>query len=762
MEAASGRSKHDSVRDLPTSRRRLAIYLLAAARVLVGAADVPEAAQRLLAMIGDSEGWCAGAFWLADESGDKLRCVEVWCPSERPAPDFARACRSATVTRGVGLAGRVWVSGRSVVVTDVGRDDDVRRDPRVERESFRAVAAVPVAAGADVIGVIELFGTAPRDPDPLLGEVLASVAGQLAEFVRRTAAEKARARAEERLRTVVGSAPVILFGFDREGRFTLGEGRGFAAAGLRMEDLAGRSLFEVYRHAPRVIEHARRALAGEAFTATVEFDRGPGAGGGPRVYETRYNPVFDEHGRVAEVIGVATDVTDRANAERALRRSEAQLLEADRLASLGALSAGVAHEINNPLAYVLLNIDLVIRELESRPTASIPAAAGHDAPAHPRSPQPPRPAGRSLADLAARLREARSGVERVRLIAQDLKSFSRVDTERRAPVDVRGVLDSSIDIAGNEIRHRARLVRDYRDVPPVEADPSRLGQVFLNLLVNAVQAMSDEGAARNEIRVSTGVDASGRVVVTIADTGAGIPRALLDRIFEPFFTTKPPGVGTGLGLAICKSIITSLGGQISVESAVDRGTTFRVVLPACAEPARVAAPAHDGGRPSTPPFGHRWSLSAGKSAVPEPRPSPPPADPAPRRPLGSALASRRARVLIVDDEPVLANALGRSIEPEHDVVVLSSGRDALDLLRRDDRFDVILCDLIMPAVTGMDLFEELRRTKPALAERIVFMTGGTFTPRTREFLATVRNPTLDKPFELSALSVLLRARARAR
>src|SRR5262249_10915521 len=153
----------------------------------------------------------------------------------RPAPEFERACRAATVTRGVGLAGRVWVSGRSVVVTDIGRDEDVRRDPRVERESFRAVAAVPVAAGAEVIGVLELFSTAPRDSDPLLGEVLASVAGQLAEFVRRTAAEKALARAQERLRTVVGSAPVILFGFDRAGRFTLGEGRGFVAAGIRME-----------------------------------------------------------------------------------------------------------------------------------------------------------------------------------------------------------------------------------------------------------------------------------------------------------------------------------------------------------------------------------------------------------------------------------------------------------------------------------------------------------------------------------------------
>jgi PAS domain S-box-containing protein len=721
MGTAPGRTAHDSAKDLPTSRRRLAIYLLAAARVLAGARDVPEAARRLLSMIGEAEGWCAGVVWLGAEGGDRLRCAEVWCPPERPAPEFEALCRAGSVTRGVGLPGRVWVSGRTAVVTDVHRDEDVRRDPRVERESFRAVAAVPIATDVEVVGVIELFGTAPREADPLQGEVLASVAGQLAEFVRRLAAEQALARTQEQLRTVVGNAPVILFGFDREGRFTMGEGRGASAAGLRMEDFAGRSIFELYRDVPAMVENARRALGGEAFTATVELDRSAD-GGACRVYETRYNPIFDARGQVAEVIGVATDVTDRANAERALRRSEAQLVEADRLASLGALAAGVAHEINNPLAYVLLNIDLVIRALEEDGAAPrAPAVAGEQA----------------RADLAARLREARAGVDRVRLIAQDLKAFSRVDSERRTPIDVRRVLDSSIDIAASEIRHRARLVRAYQDVPAVEADPSRLGQVFLNLLVNAVQAMDEDGPARHEIRVGTSVNDAGRVVVTIADTGSGIPPALLERIFEPFFTTKPAGVGTGLGLAICRSIVTSLGGEIQVDSEPGRGTRFHVVLPAV--PGASAA----AGRASPVPA---------EPAAPPPRPSPPASAPAPRR----------ARVLVVDDEPVLASALGRSIEPDHDVVVRSDGREALDLLRRDDRFDVILCDLIMPAVTGMDLYEELRRTKPALAARIVFMTGGTFTPRTREFLANVPNPTLDKPFDLTALKTLLRARARVR
>ena len=714
VEPASTRATSDAAKDLPTSRRRLAIYLLAAAHVLASAGDVPEAAHRLLAMIGDSEGWCAGAVWLMVEGSDTLRCVQVWCPPERPAPEFERACREGAVTRGVGLAGRAWSAGRSFIVPDLARDEEGRRDPRVGPQGFRSAAAVPVAAGTDVLGVIELFGSAPREPEPLLGEVLASVAGQLAEFVRRTAAERALARAEERLRTVVGNAPIVLFGFDREGRFTLGEGQGLAGAGLSARELAGRSIFEVYGDSPAILDQVRRALTGESFTATMEVQRRPGGAGGAsgsRVYETRYNPIFDARGEVAEVIGVATDVTDRANAERALRRSEEQLLEADRLASLGALAAGVAHEINNPLSYVLLNLDHVTRELEARVFLTLRTERG--------SP--------TFADLVLRLREARSGVERVRLIVQDLKSFSRVGTERREIVDVQRVLDSIIDIAANEIRPRARLVRDYRAVPHVDADPTRLGQVFLNLLVNAVQAMDEGGLDRHEIRVSIGTEPDGRVAVTVADTGSGMPPELLERIFEPFFTTKPAGVGTGLGLPICRSIIRGMGGEIAVTSEVGRGSAFRVTLP-----------------------------PAAASAAPEPAVPAPPV--APRSRARAIASPKRGRVLIVDDEAVLASALGRSLDPDYHVVVLSSGRDALDLLRRDEGFDAVLCDLIMPVVTGMDLYDELARTKPQLARRFIFMSGGTFTPRAREFLSSVKNPSLEKPFELSALRTLLQAR----
>jgi PAS domain S-box-containing protein len=569
------------------------------------------------------------------------------------------------------------------------------------RDGLRSACAFPFAAGAEILGVIELFARAPCSPDPALAAIFASVGARLGDAWKRRSLAESLERAEGRLFSVVSHAPIVLFAFDAEGRFTMGEGRGLEALGIAAGSFVGRSLFDVYRDSPQIIEHARAALRGEAFTTLIHL----GASGFQ--YETRYTPVRGPDGQVVEVIGVAIDITDRRRAEAALKQSEARLIDADRLASLGTLAAGVAHEINNPLSYVLLNLDLVLRELDAR---ALGAAAVV-------------PCG----DLVTRLREARRGVDRVRVIVHDLKAFSRVDTERRGPVDVRRVLDETLEVAANEIRHRARLVRELADVPPVEANASRLGQVFLNLLLNAVQAIAEGDVEHNQITVSIASGEGGRVVVSVRDTGAGIPEDILAHVFEPFFTTKPSGFGTGLGLSICHGIVTSLGGEIAVESRIGAGSVFRVILPGVAaiDDARAASRA-------------------------ESRPSISPSIPAPRAPRG--------RVLVVDDEPVLAAALGRSLEPEFEVEVLGNGREALARLRRDPPFDAVLCDLIMPEMTGMDVHEALKQSDPELASRIIFMTGGTFTRRARDFLASIPNPALDKPFDLTMLEALLRTR----
>lgn len=264
------------------------------------------------------------------------------------------------------------------------------------------------------------------------------------------------------------------------------------------------------------------------------------------------------------------DVTDRV-------RIQQQLVTADRLASLGLLAAGVAHEINNPLAYVLGNIETMGRTL---PKVARELTALEGEVDSGRVKEHVGAAIQMLEKAEAMQKTAVEGCLQMRLIVADLKTFSRADEDAVGLVDVRWSLDAATNIARNEIEKRARLITRYGDVPLVRANESRLGQVFLNLLVNAAQAIPDGDPSGNEVRIATRVDALGRVVIEISDTGPGIAAHEMERVFDPFFTTKPVGVGTGLGLSICHGIVAGLGGSIEIASAPGQGATFRVTLPA--------------------------------------------------------------------------------------------------------------------------------------------------------------------------------------
>jgi PAS domain S-box-containing protein len=495
----------------------------------------------------------------------------------------------------------------------------------------------------------------------------------------RTARREA-AEARHRLSQVIASAPVVLFVLDPSGVITLCDGRGLDRTGLKPTDFVGRSVFELYADVPAIVDGARRALAGVAVQYVAEITQGNA------VYEVWLAPLRGEGGTVLGAIGVGTDVTDR-------HRMQVQLAQSERLASVGMLAAGVAHEINNPLSYVIGGLDLVARDLvAARAAAAVSDGALFDA-------------------LEERVRDARRGAERVRGIVRDLKVFSRVDERRPSALDVRASIQAALSLAANEIRHRARLALDLSPVPPVSAEEGRLGQLFLNLIVNAAQAIAEGAAEKNEIRVTTRHQADDLVRVEVSDTGAGIPSELLGRIFDPFFTTKPVGVGTGLGLAICHAIVADLGGRIEVESAPGEGTTFRVLLPPASRAVDASSLAPPAGRP----------------------------------------AAKRGAILVVDDEPLILKTIAPLLAPEHDVVCESRADVALERIRAGQRFDAILCDLMMPEMTGIDLHSALLEIAPAQAQAMLFLTGGAFTARGRAFLERVSNPTLEKPFDAAVL-----------
>jgi signal transduction histidine kinase len=378
------------------------------------------------------------------------------------------------------------------------------------------------------------------------------------------------------------------------------------------------------------------------------------------------------------------------------KKIQEQLLISERMASVGQLAASVAHEINNPLAILVSNLEFASEQVNGF-KANAPGAEG-------------------IGALAAPLRDAQEAAERVRLIVRDLKVFSRSeDAETRGPVDIRSALESAIRMTSNEVRHRARLTRDYGDVAPVNGNESRLGQVFLNLIVNAAQAIPEGDAANNEIKIVTRMDTSDRVAIEFHDTGAGIAAEVLPHIFDAFFTTKATAVGTGLGLAICHRIVAEHNGEISVKSRKGSGTVFRIVLRA-----------------------------ANREAAE------PPAAPS------EILATPAGRVLVVDDEQMLCRAIERILSADHHVTTAASAREALARLAGGERFDLILCDLMMPEMTGMDLYDELQQSMPDQAARFIFMSGGAFTDNSRAFLARLPNDAIDKPFKGAGLRQVVR------
>jgi PAS domain S-box-containing protein len=501
-------------------------------------------------------------------------------------------------------------------------------------------------------------------------------------FVDITEEAEARSRAElveRHLQHVLAHAPLILFAFDAHGIVTLSEGRGLGALGLRPKELLGRSVFELYANDPVSLSNADRVLAGQEFTIESHL--------GSAVLETLFMPIRNGAGEVEGAIGVSIEVTERVAMQN-------RLLQSERLASMGTLSAMVAHEINNPLTYVLGNLDLVATRLSD----------------------PRAPAAREIAQW---VKLAQEGAGRVQRIVRGLQAFSRQDDDRAEPTDVCAALERALEMVDNVIRHRARIVRNLESVPPVFANDLRLGQVFVNLLLNAAQAIPEGHHDANEIRVRTQHDEkTSAVVVTVEDTGSGIAPEVKSRIFEPFFTTKPIGAGTGLGLSICHGIIRGFGGSIEVESQLGEGAAFRVRLPAS-----------------------RRALTSDAVASTVSAPL------------------RRGRLLIIDDDAKVARTFAIMLAG-HDVQVCSDARIAADRVLGGESFDVIFCDLMMPGMTGMEFYAAIAEKQPTQTQRIVFVTGGAFTPTAREFIASVPNTVLEKPFDRKALNAVLASHLR--
>ncbi len=392
----------------------------------------------------------------------------------------------------------------------------------------------------------------------------------------------------------------------------------------------------------------------------------------------------DDRRRAALEERVVTSARSKRELDARVATFQVEVTKNAKLATVGQLAASIGHEINNPLAYIITNLEFVAEQLA-------PAADP---------------------EVRTSLADARDGAERIRQIVRELQVVSRND-ETQHTVDLNTIVERSIRMAGTQVRQAARLVQDLRVVPPVSANETRLGQVFLNLLVNAAQAIGEGRVEQNEIRVSSYTDVAGRAIVEVSDSGPGIGPEARARLFQPFFTTKKSAAGTGLGLSICQTIIGSLGGEITVASELGKGAVFRVCLP-------------------------------GQAARRERKASMP------------AVRSRsRLRVLVVDDEALICRAIQKTLANDHDVTSETSSRVALERLRAGERFDLVLCDLTMPELSGVDFYEALKACAPDVVDHIVFMTGGVFSERARTFSKSVSNTFLEKPLDAKRLRAII-------
>ena len=517
--------------------------------------------------------------------------------------------------------------------------------------------------------------------------------GSFFDVTERRAIERRLHDEQEFVRRLIASFPDMIAVLDRDGRFTYVSPRVCEVMGQEPSDYIGRTLGSRMSEEDRAkaLEEFQSLTLGRASNAQIEF-RSQHADGSWRTLRASAGPLFDTEGNITGIVASARDVTET-------KQIEQQLIQKEKLASMGQMMAGVAHELNNPLTAILGVSDLL------RERATDDATRRH---------------------VEIVLHQAR----RAAGIIQNLLAFSRPSTQGRTKVKLDDVVQRALQLQQGSLRQKniALEFTPAGNLPEIEGDSKLLAQIFSNLIINAEQAIS--GARdRGKLRVSI-THVGGKVGVAFADDGPGIPAENIGKIFDPFFTTKRPGGGAGLGLTICLAVAKEHGGTIEVHSAPGSGATFRVIFPVASENVREASPA-------APP-----RLTAQAPAASEKAPA-----------QDSPLRGHSA--LVVDDEESIREIVQEGLSLRGmKVEGAADGEEAL-LHLAGTSYDVVLCDFNLPGVRGEQLFDQLKQRSGTAMPRFVFMTGDLLDPAILASFSEKGAYVLQKPFHVSALASLL-------
>ncbi|MGC4065669.1 MAG: response regulator [Polyangiaceae bacterium] len=513
----------------------------------------------------------------------------------------------------------------------------------------------------------------------------------LADLRGRRLAEAAYRRAEERFERLVetlASGVWIL----RSGRIIYANHAGAELLAADRNLLVGVAFTELCEPEDQAVflENLERVSRGESVSALEYRLRARDQ----RQLVVEMSTVALEYDGGQAVLAFGRDVTLR-------KRAEQGQLRADRLSALGLLAGGMAHALNNPLTYVLLNLEHVARYLPSLASDKL-----------------------AVADVMARLEEAREGAERMATIVKRMRGFARTEESASRVLDVRSVVEAVVELIGHELHHRGKLTMRFDAMPQVMANQSKLEQICLGLLLFAAEMLPDDVSRRPEVRLSLGVDERHFALLEVVCEGCTIEESEIERLLDPF-TQSEESRAAGFGLSVCRGLVEQLGGTLIARAFPGNGLLLRTCLP-CVPSSRVPE--------STVPRSSRPSVAPSTVG--------------------------RGRILLVDDDPGIGKGLRLLLEDEHDVTCFEDPQEALRELLRDSGYDLIFCDLMMPKLSGMDLYQVLRFNRPGYETRMVFMSGGAFTAAARAFLSQVTNARIEKPFNVQALRSLLKQRIR--
>lgn len=378
-----------------------------------------------------------------------------------------------------------------------------------------------------------------------------------------------------------------------------------------------------------------------------------------------------------------------------------RMMRIDRILAMGTLAAGIGHEVSNPLTYAKANVEYVRAELEASQYKAnkLSALKARDA-----------ERGEQSQEMILALDDAHQGLERASSILEELRMFAYRREPTEEVVSLNEVIESACSMVNHELNHRAKLSKTLEHELYVRGDRGKLEQIIINLLLNAIQALPEHSSAHNHIQVRLSVQGH-EGLLEVIDNGVGFSEEIKEMIFEPFFTTKTPGEGTGLGLAIVHNIVNVHGGSIEVSSEPGQ-TCFKIKLPLDHS---VGSALED-------------EVSEVEEEV-EVKPS----------------------ILIIDDEPQILRVLERLLQREYQVTAREMAKEGLALLRQGVHFDIVLCDVMMPEMNGVAFYKAVHDELPQLLKRLVFISGGAFTPETTHFLEMLEAPLIRKPFQLQEL-----------